>query len=62
MTNAINTHLLLSQKFVLSMLEIFNLKCLLIEFVMPDLSQINFCISEFLNERFQPVLQYKITF
>jgi hypothetical protein len=34
---------------------IFNLKCLLIEFIVPNLSLINFCILKL-------VLEYKITF
>ena len=38
--------IILGSKFVLCVLEIFNPKCLLIEFVIPNLSWIYFCIPE----------------
>ena len=44
LANAINDYLRL--KFVLCALGIFNLKCLSIKFVTPNLSQIYFCIPE----------------
>ena len=61
LTNAINDYLRLKIRAVC--LRIFNLKCLLIELVIPNLSQIYVCMPEiYKNECFQPVFQYKTTF
>ena len=50
-------------RFVLYMQGIFNLKCLFIEFVSPNLSQIYFCIPEIVNTNISHHLfDYKTTF
>ena len=41
-----NSMIIQGYKFVLCVQGIFNLKCLLIEFVIPNLSQIYFCVHE----------------
>ena len=40
----------------------FDLKCVLIEFVMPNLSQNYFCYQKSFNKSLKPGFEYKITF
>ena len=51
-----------SHKFVLCVEGIFNLKCLIIEFVILNLNQIYFCIPEImLSKNFYEIFVFKIS-